>query len=121
MSVITSKYENNIDRCWYDSSNVVFSEMIDKPNDYKDVRVTFKDGRTYQYNKVTIQDYMLFKADISQGKALSKYLASKSPLTGKLKYECQRLDDVNIQLLTEEKNNLILEQKMEKLNEENNG
>lgn len=94
--------------------------MIDNKDSYKDVYVTFKDGRTYHYKNVTIQDYLLFKGCESQGKALYKYLAQKSPLTKKLKYESNRVEDVELKIINEVKERLIVEQN-NILDKQNNG
>jgi len=44
MGKIISKYENDLDKCWFESSNVLYSECDDKNNQLKTVRITFKDG-----------------------------------------------------------------------------
>ena len=50
MSKILNYYNNktHIDKVWYDSSNVLYSECDDIENDYKNVRVTFNNGSTYE-------------------------------------------------------------------------
>ena len=110
MAIIFEKYDNEnlIDYCWYDSSNVKFSKCYDKKDDYKDIDVTFKDGRTYRYFNVIVQDYILFKhggVDNSQGKALNKFIK---------KYKCERIEDNDISKLNEECQLLIEESKKDK-------
>lgn len=116
MSIVISKYENNVDKAWYDSSNVIYSECIDNADDYKDLFITFKDSRTYHYKGVTVQDYLLFREDVSQGKALNKYITKK--IGGKPVYEFERLENKDLTLLNEEKDKLLLEK--ENLLVENN-
>lgn len=97
MGKIFKLYENNVEKTWYDSSNVFYSECDDIEDSYKQLRVVFKNGRQYQYKDINVNDYLLFRENLSQGKALNQFI--------KPKYEAQRLDDVNIdelkQLLNE--------------------
>ena len=87
MSKIYNHYENDLDRAWYNSSNVLYSECDDIDGGLKQVRVTFSSGKTYWYKNVDVNDYLLFREDVSQGKALSKFIK---------KYECERLEDKNV-------------------------
>lgn len=103
MSIIISKYKDKLDKCWYDSSNVLYSQCVDNENDFKDLQIVFKDGRTYLYQNVNVNDYVLFKTDISQGKALNKYILKK--------YKGLRLSDTNLDMLFEEKEKLLEEKK----------
>lgn len=103
MSIIISKYKDKLDKCWYDSSNVLYSQCVDNENDFKDLQIVFKDGRTYLYQNVNVNDYVLFKTDVSQGKALNKYILKK--------YKGLRLSDTNIDMLFEEKEKLLEEKK----------
>ena len=61
MSKIKSFYCNDVDKVWYDSSNVLYSECDDITDGLKVLRVTFKNGRTYQYYDVNVHDYLLFR------------------------------------------------------------
>lgn len=101
MSLIYNNYKDKVDKCWYDSTNIIFSECIDYENELKDLKVVFKGGRYYLYKNVDVNDYLLFRTDISQGKALSKYITPK--------YTGVRLPDVNIEDLTNEMKLLIEE------------
>lgn len=74
MGKIISKYENDLDKCWFESSNVLYSECDDKNNQLKTVRITFKDGTTYEYYDVAVQDYLLFRESASSGKGFFKYI-----------------------------------------------
>lgn len=87
MSKIYNVYENKLDRTWYQSSNILYSECDDKENELKTLRIVFKNGRTYEYYNLDVNDYMLFRENSSQGQAFNKYI---------LKYETKRLDDTNI-------------------------
>jgi len=111
MGLIISNYdkENLIDECWYDSSTVYYSKCFDKLNDYKELEVTFKDGRTYRYSNLIIQDYLLFKnggLDNSQGKALNKFIK---------KYQFEKLDKINIDDLDLKRQLLMERREVEKL------
>ena len=65
-------YENDVDKAWYDSSTVVYSECDDKENSLKTVKVVFKNGSTYLYKDVKVNDYLLFRESASQGKAIHR-------------------------------------------------
>lgn len=92
MSKTFNIYDNNIDRTWYDSSNVLYSECDDVNNELKTLRVVFKNGRTYEYKDVNVHDYMLFREHTSQGQALNKYIK---------KYETKRIEDTDLTKLQE--------------------
>ena len=87
MSKIKSFYCNDVDKVWYDSSNVLYSECDDITDGLKVLRVTFKNGRTYQYYDVNVNDYLLFRENASQGVALNKFIKQ---------YRCERIDDLNV-------------------------
>lgn len=87
MSKIKSFYCNDVDKVWYDSSNVLYSECDDITDGLKVLRVTFKNGRTYQYYDVNVHDYLLFRENASQGVALNKFIKQ---------YRCERIDDLNV-------------------------
>ena len=87
MSKIKSFSCNDVDKVWYDSSNVLYSECDDITDGLKVLRVTFKNGRTYQYYDVNVHDYLLFRENASQGVALNKFIKQ---------YRCERIDDLNV-------------------------
>lgn len=87
MGKILSFYENDVDKAWYNSSNVIYSECIDKEGELKTVKVVFKNGGTYQYKNVNVNDYLMFREDSSQGKAINKFIK---------KYEFEKLEMTNI-------------------------
>ena len=97
MSIIKECYQHNVDKVWYDSSNIFFSECYDKENDFKLLKIVFKNGYTYLYKDVDVNDYLMFKyggTDGSNGKALNKYIKNK--------YECERIENSDLDLLTME-------------------
>ena len=101
--ILKSKYdqENLTEKVWYDSSSVFFSEFIEHPNDNNgELYVTFKNGSTYHYHNVDmIRDYIMFKqggTEKSVGKALNTFI--------KKTYQCERVEDKDINLLIEELN-----------------
>ena len=117
-------YDENerVDRIWYDSTNLVYSECDDKIDDYKDLKVTFKNGDTYLYKKVDVNDYVLFVhggTDASNGKAFWKIIRPK--------YETEKIGRVELSELNEQmefykkKKAEILKKKGEKEIEENSG
>ena len=93
MSKIYNFYENDVDKTWYDSTNVLYSECDDIDNDFKVLRITFKNGRTYKYSNVNVNDYLLFRESVSQGKALNKYIKQ---------YANERVSDIDVDGLMEE-------------------
>lgn len=88
MSKIYNKYENDVDKTWYHSSNIIYSECDDKENELKTVRIFFSTGRVYEYKGVKVNDYLMFRESSSQGQALNKYIKT---------YECERLEDANVE------------------------
>lgn len=101
--------EKKLDRIWYDSSMIVYSECYDNPNSpLKELCVTFKNGATYKYIDVDVNDYVMFVhggLDGSNGKTLHKLI--------KPKYECKRIDDKDVNLLKE----ILENEKNKKVNE----
>ena len=80
--------KERVDRVWYQSTNVIYSECLDTPNSLKTLTVIFKNGKRYQYKDVDVNDYVMFLhggLDGSNGKALYKYIIPK--------YECTKLED----------------------------
>lgn len=99
MGKIISFNEGDLDKVWYNSSNIVYSECDDIEDKLKVVRITFKDGRTYQYSDVKVNDYLLFREDASQGKALNRIMKN---------YPCERLESIDVTSIQNELK-LILE------------
>lgn len=87
-----------LDKAWYDSSNIVYSECDDTKDELKTLRVVFKNGACYEYKNIEVQDYVMFMRgglDGSNGKALNNFIK-------KNKYEYERLEDANLTLIKEE-------------------
>ena len=95
MSKIFSYYNDGLDRAWYESSNVKYSECIDKAGELKQVKVVFNNGSQYLYKDVDVNDYLLFREAESQGKALNHFLKQKQ-------YEYEKLEPKDVGLLNEE-------------------
>ena len=72
-----SVYCNGVDKTWYDSSNVIYTECIDHDNKPKTLKVVFSNGTQYEYKDVDVRDYVVFKNDSSQGKALNRLIKEK--------------------------------------------
>ena len=91
--------KERIDRVWYQSSNIVFTECLDNPDSLKTLTVTFKNNRRYRYDDVDVNDYVMFMhggLDGSNGKAFNKYIVSK--------YKGVKIEDASsdyVQLLLE--------------------
>ena len=87
MSKIFSYYKDDLDKAWYNSSNIVYSECDDKENELKTVRIVFKNGATYEYLDVNVNDYLMFRESISQGESFNKYMK---------KYKFNKLENSNL-------------------------
>lgn len=88
-------YCNGVDKAWYDSSNVLYTECIDHDNRPKTLKVVFTNGTQYQYNDVNVNDYLLLREAPSQGKALNRLIKEK-------KYEYQKLENADIEAINED-------------------
>ena len=92
MSKIFNFYANDVDRTWYQSSNIKYSECIDNDNDLKTLKVVFNNATQYEYKKVDVRDYLLFRDAASQGKALNEYIKPKA-------YEYEKLENADLATL----------------------
>lgn len=90
--------KDRIDKAWYNSSNVVYSECNDMNNEYKSVKIIFKNGSTYEYYDVNVNDYVMFREDSSQGSAINKYIK---------KYKYEKLKDSDLENIDKELNDVI--------------
>jgi len=97
--------EDGIEECYYDSSNVFYSKLIDTPNELKTLTVVFKNGGTYVYNNVDVREYVRFRDSESTGKAFQAIIATKSP-DGAPKYPYHRIEDSSIAELLMRKQDL---------------
>ena len=72
--------KKRIDRVWYESSNILFTECEDPEDALKTLRITFKTGDVYEYKNVNVNDYLIFSvggADASNGKTFWKVIKPK--------------------------------------------
>ena len=92
MSKIFNFYANDVDKTWYQSSNIKYSECIDHDNDLKTLKVVFNNGTQYKYKKVDVQNYLLFRDASSQGKALNEYIKPKG-------YEYEKMENADLATL----------------------
>lgn len=95
MSKIFNFYANDVDVTWYQSSNIKYSKCIDHDNTLKTVDVVFNNGTQYRYKNVNVQDYLMFRDDPSQGKALNKFIKGKN-------YEYEKLENADLAALDSE-------------------
>lgn len=110
MSKIISHYSNNLDKAWYDSSNIVYSECIDHDNALKEVKVVFKNGSEYTYQEVPVQDYLSFREASSQGKALNSIIKKYKFIKSEQKRDLEQLN---------EEKEILLEKAKQALEEQN--
>lgn len=95
MSKLLSVYEDNVDKVWYDSSNVKYSECIDNDNKPKTLKVVFANGYQYQYDDVDVRDYLQFRESSSQGRDINKFIKANG-------YKCTRLNDADMDAINDE-------------------
>lgn len=89
--------KTKLDRIWYSSSSLLYSECIDNENELKTLIVVFKNGSTYQYDDVDVMDYVMFVhggLDNSNGKALNTFIKKKCPY--------KKIENKNIEELQKE-------------------
>lgn len=98
-----NRYFNNEDHTWYDSSNVIYSKCYDSHSQTNNLKVVYKDGRTYLFKDVDISDYIQFKNAESNGKAANTFLTKK--------YKGLRISDTDLDLLSEQMERFIKEEK----------
>ena len=114
MAIVYNKYINNRDHTWYDSSNVLYSVCYDTNAEKKTLKVVFKQGRTYLYKDVDVNDYLMFRNSESHGKSVNEFIVKK--------YKGVRLSDTtqetldNLNDLKTEKSN-ISQKEMERLHD----
>ena len=77
--IVFNKYVNGKDHTWYDSSNVFYSLCYDNPGAKKILRIVFKQGRTYLYKDVDVNDYIAFKMSPSSGEGVNINIIKKYP------------------------------------------
>ena len=87
--------EDKIDKAWFDSSNIYYAECDESDTQFKTVRIIFKNGSIYQYEKVKVFDWTMFKNAESQGKKLNE-------LFKKAGYKYEKIGTANIEELQDE-------------------
>ena len=87
--------EDKIDKAWFDSSNIYYAACDESDTQFKTVRVIFKNGAIYQYEKVKVFDWTMFKNAESQGKKLNE-------LFKKAGYKYEKIGTANIEELQDE-------------------
>lgn len=95
MSKLFNVYSNDVDKTWYKSSNILYSECVDKEGELKTLRVVFSNGGQYEYRNVDVRDYLMFRDSESQGKTLNTHIIKKG-------YEFSKLEKANIETINEE-------------------
>jgi len=91
--IVYNRYVNQEDHVWYDSSNIVYSKCYDaQSSPTRTVKIVFKQGRTYVYRNVDVNDYVRFKTAQSTGKAFNQLIK---------KYDAVRLSDTDLDKLNE--------------------
>lgn len=102
--IVYNKYLDNQDYTWYDSSNVIFSKCYDNPDSsLKTLKIVFKNGRTYIYKDVDINDYLTFKTAQSNGQSVNTSIVKK--------YKGVRISDTDVDKLTKLKDDFIESEK----------
>lgn len=82
---------NLIEECFYDSSNILYSKLLDKKDELKTLYIVFSNGQQYRYDNVSVTDYLSFRNEESTGKALNKYISRKG-IDGKPKYAYEKVE-----------------------------
>ena len=91
------KNGNDIDRTWYLSSNIKYSECVDRDNELKVLRIVFNNATQYEYKDVDVSQYLLFRDADSQGKALNQFIKPKG-------YAYEKLENADLATLDGELN-----------------
>ena len=107
MGVIVNKYnkEKQIFYTFYESSNILYSELIEKKDELKDLIVVFKGGRCYKYFDVHVQDGLYFSYGFknnSIGESFNNVIIKKG-------YKFEKLENADLTKLEEFKQQLLLE------------
>jgi hypothetical protein len=109
MSVLSKEMLNEgIERCVYDSSNILASEYNEKCGELK---IIFSNGSQYLYEDIAPVLYVWFREDESQGKFFNKEIKKAS-------FNFKKLDNVKIEEFVEIKTNKLTEVKDISLNTE---
>jgi hypothetical protein len=91
--------ENNIIKCWYDSSNILHS-IFDKNENT--LTIYFNKGFYYVYPNVEYSDYVRFETSESQGKTFNQLFKNAEYLKKEIYDSIQLQNEVN-DIINEEK------------------
>lgn len=106
--VILKQYDEKTktQKAWYDSSMFCFTRAVEHEDvNLVDLYVTFKNGWTYVYKNVKLEDYILLISGFEQashGKTLNKII--------KPRYEFERLEDMDVNSIWDEYHKLHAEE-----------
>jgi len=122
MGLIVNKYdeEKRIDFCWYDSSNLVYSELLDKKDELKELTVVFKGGRQYKYFDVSVQDALFFSRGGLKGSVGTEF----DQRIVKKGYKFEKLENADLSLIEFKKQQILEEREIKRkelLKEQENG
>lgn len=77
MSIILNKYRNSVDYVWYNSSNIECTRYLNT-GERGVLEVTFKkNGTTYRYDDVLVEDYVFLKNSQSVGSEFQRSFKKK--------------------------------------------
>lgn len=112
MGVIVNKYdeEKEIFYSFYESSNILYSELIEKKDKLKDLIVVFKGGRCYKYFDIHVQDGLYFSYGLknnSIGESFNNIIIKKG-------YRFEKLENADLNKLNEFKEQIIQEQELKR-------
>ena len=103
--------EKKEQKAWYDSSMFCFTRAVEHTNaNVVDLYVTFKNGWTYKYKDVKLEDYILLLSGFEQsshGKTLNKVI--------KPNYEFERVDNVDTDAIWEEYYKIVRQEEKEEI------
>lgn len=83
---------NDVDRTWYDSSTIKYSECLDADNALKTLKVVFNNATQYEYKNIKVQDYLMFRDSASAGKGLNQFIKANG-------YEYEKLENADLATL----------------------
>ncbi len=99
--------EKKLDRAWFDSTNAIYGECQDNPNELKTVKIVFKNGAQYIYEGIPVNNWLMFRESVSQGTALYKYFACRDKKTKKPLYETRKIEDADLNVIQNEYQRLM--------------
>ena len=104
MAITQRKYINNVEHIWYESSNLVYSACYNGARQEKTLKVVFKNGRTYVYKDVDVNDYMAYtRTYSSNGSAFNTYIVKKYKGVRVSDTDATKLEELRKMFLDEDK------------------